>query len=405
MPTASKSVSGSRLLELDGLRGFAVLIVVLLHYFHRVMAPATPAYKHFQVIFRLGWTGVDLFFILSGFLIGGILLDARSSPTYFRTFYIRRFFRIIPIYYLWILTYIAIAVFGGRLVTQYSNSHHALPLDFSVFEHFFFLQNIVVPNAERLFLYWFGVLWSLAVEEQFYLVAPLLIRVLNRRTLYCFVIALIAVAPLLRVYFRIVNPGLHVDVYSFTLCRADALSFGILAALLWREQRFRDWIGRSSSIVYLALALLAGGMLVLWYKFSDPKETFALTVGLSWIALFYFVLLLVVLAYRESLLARWARASWLRELGRVSYCVYVIHFGISFLVFGLIFHKIPYLSDLPSLFVTILTAIGVYFIARLSWNYLEGPLVDLGHRFTYLPVSGSSGKYLSSGSTRSATGV
>jgi peptidoglycan/LPS O-acetylase OafA/YrhL len=86
-----------RIPELDGLRGFAILIVVLLHYFYKPGVPAPPVFTRFQSLFRLGWTGVDLFFVLSGFLIGGILLNARDSPNYFKTFYIRRFFRIIPI--------------------------------------------------------------------------------------------------------------------------------------------------------------------------------------------------------------------------------------------------------------------------------------------------------------------
>ncbi|HLK06211.1 MAG TPA: acyltransferase [Candidatus Acidoferrum sp.] len=394
-----------RIPELDGLRGIAIFIVVLLHYFYRVMAPATPSYQRFQSIFRLGWTGVDLFFVLSGFLIGGILLDARSSPNYFKTFYIRRFFRIIPIYYLWILAYIVLIAAGGSLLRQHMNSHQLPGLGFPVFEHFFFLQNIVVPEYQTIFLYWFGVLWSLAVEEQFYLVAPLVIRFLKRRSVFVLVTIVIIAAPALRVYVRLINPGLHVNPYACTLCRADALCLGVLAALLWREDRFRAWMQRGAVIVYSALTVLGAGMFVLWYKFSDPLVTLTVTVGLSWIAAFYFVLLLTVLAYRESAIARCARAAWLGEFGRVSYCVYVIHFGVSYVAFGLFFRTIPYLSDRRSLLLTLATAAFVYIFARLSWQYFESPLVQLGHRFTYTPRAAIAGPPVAGGATQGVAGL
>src|SRR5580700_8324906 len=112
----SDRIPPGRILELDGLRGIAILIVMVGHYFAVPGAGITSFLDGYW--FRLGWTGVDLFFVISGFLIGGILLDVRDSPRYFKTFYIRRFFRIIPLYYAWIGIYVLLVTMGRGLVAS-----------------------------------------------------------------------------------------------------------------------------------------------------------------------------------------------------------------------------------------------------------------------------------------------
>src|ERR1044071_2430366 len=159
--------SKARLTELDGLRGLALLMILAFHSLSQEgVFPAGSFLAGLQRSVSMGWTALDLFFVLSGFLIGGILMDARSSPNYFKTFYARRFFRIVPVYYLWILLYIALIALAGDAVARLSNSGIRPPLNLRIFSHFLFLQNSF-PNA----LYglagsWFGHLWSLAVEEQ-----------------------------------------------------------------------------------------------------------------------------------------------------------------------------------------------------------------------------------------------
>src|ERR1700733_3299047 len=103
--------SRGRILELDGLRGMAIVMVIVFHYVAIVEAPARHRIvPHVQRLLEIGWSGVDLFFVLSGFLIGGILLDAKWSNSYFKTFYGRRIYRIFPIYYLWIAAYFLLAL-------------------------------------------------------------------------------------------------------------------------------------------------------------------------------------------------------------------------------------------------------------------------------------------------------
>lgn len=127
-----------RIPELDGLRGLAILLVISVHYFYNPDANMPVALHFLQGFFCLGWTGVDLFFVLSGFLIGGILLEVRASPNYFKTFYIRRFFRIVPLYYLWLFCFIALLFLRGSTFDAQSAQ---AGINWPLWGHFLFLQN------------------------------------------------------------------------------------------------------------------------------------------------------------------------------------------------------------------------------------------------------------------------
>lgn len=384
--------ANQRIPELDGLRGFAILSVVLLHYFYTPRAVAPPAYQHFQDIFRLGWVGVDLFFILSGFLIGGILLQARGAANYYRVFYLRRFFRIIPIYYLWIAAYVLLIVVFGETIRLHTNSGVASPLGFGIYEHFIFLQNIRLPAQTGLSVWWFGVTWSLAVEEQFYLISPLLVRLLSNRGLFWMLLAVCLGAPLLRSYFYLTQHPLAWRAVASMPSRADALALGMIAALLWRRPGTRAWIGRHTRLLYSIWAFFLLGMAWLWYRGSNPYYPATLTVGFSWIAIFFFLVLLLVLGDPAGMLARCARWQWLRELGRVSYCVYIIHLGILYVGFGFTLRIVPQIRDMKCVAVTLTCAAVTYLVARISWSYLEHPLVRIGHRTNYEFACDESGE-------------
>jgi len=392
----------ARIPELDGLRGFAILFVVLFHYAYFPDEPGSPLLVHIRSLFSLGWTGVDLFFVLSGFLIGGILLDAKASPNYFKTFYTRRFFRIIPIYYLWIASFIFLITLGGRVLQAHSNSHVLPPLGFTVYEQFFFIQNIWRPPFEGHTAWWLGVTWSLAVEEQFYLVAPLLIRFLKVAKLRVLLVLVVFTAPLLRtlLYFVEKSPAYH--AYESTPCRADALALGVLAAVYWRNESFRAWLSRREGALTILVAVLFAGMLVMGHWYSNPYSGIVLTAGVSWVGLFYAAVLLLTLQRPAGFIAGLARTKWLRELGRVSYCVYLIHTAVSYALFALLNRTLPHLTNLRTLGITLLSAALTYLIARLSWIFVEGPLVRIGHRTTY--ADGSAGAPPSVASTPTESG-
>src|SRR5712672_2069149 len=140
MSNASSAPTG-RILQLDGLRGMAVILVVLYHYSLDLVLPTGSFLTYLKIPFRMGWCGVDLFFVLSGFLIGGILLDARESPKYFQVFYMRRVHRILPIYYLWVSLFVVLEFGASRWLPAplmvSADSFHALPF------YYLFLQNFI----------------------------------------------------------------------------------------------------------------------------------------------------------------------------------------------------------------------------------------------------------------------
>ena len=163
-------------------------------------------FRYFLRIFGIGWVGVDLFFVLSGFLIGGILLDAKSSDKYFKTFYLRRIHRIFPLYYAWLALYILILVCGLYLGASRLESSSVDLV--RVPRYLLYIQNWSASGS--LFEYfWLGPTWSLAVEEQFYLVAPVLIRFLSVRSLTTVLVGTVLVAPLLRLLTFLFPPRFY----------------------------------------------------------------------------------------------------------------------------------------------------------------------------------------------------
>src|SRR5262249_24162040 len=146
----------ARIPEHDGLRGTAIFLVLTYHYVDTITVTHQVGFRYYvEHLFRLGWTGVDLFFVLSGFLIGGILRDVRSSSSYFRTFYIRRFFRIIPLYYAWILAYILLVSVAGAAVLAQANRGALTKPNALIYEHFLFLQNFSLLKFAGLASAWF----------------------------------------------------------------------------------------------------------------------------------------------------------------------------------------------------------------------------------------------------------
>ena len=376
-----------RIPELDGLRGVAILLVIFYHYTN-----GNPLTSHDGLPFYVqraagaGWSGVDLFFVLSGFLIGGILIDARGSATYFRTFYIRRFFRIIPIYYVWICLYIGMFVIAGSAVRAHSFSGKALPHGFEVYAHLFFLQNLLpdVSSAPGLWGAWFSHLWSLAVEEQFYLIAPLLIALFPVRRLPIVLSAIVCCAPILRTILML-HPG-RIDITRIMPSRADALALGILAAIAWRSPAARLWLAERKRLLYALTALLSGGYgLLCWYAPGSGSLPVA-SFGFTWIGFFYALVLWIVLTESRSWIASVMRMAWLREVGRVSYCMYVIHLVVALFLYTIVLRSRPEILTVPGALMAVIAAVATYFIARLSWFIFEGPLVRIGHRFKYSHV-------------------
>jgi peptidoglycan/LPS O-acetylase OafA/YrhL len=377
-PGATNSALSGRIPELDGLRGLAIGMVLMAHLFEVVSRPGS-ALAYALVPLRLNWTGVDLFFVLSGFLIGGILLDARESSNYFRVFYTRRFFRIVPIYAVLLLSVgLALYLSAAGIIGKYEELFIGrLPWVYFAA----FLQNIGMSLHKVWGTFPLGVTWSLAVEEQFYLTLPLLIRFLDRRALLRFILFAIAGAPLLRAFFFHHDPTNFFTWYTLMPCRADSLLLGVLGAIVLRDPRWRSWLLGNRRFSSLLLGFLLAGSALLAWRSPSPYQGFMATAGFTLLALTYLALLLYALLYRDSWFSHCLRWSWLRGLGMIAYGMYLFHQLFSSLIFG----RLPWLHSWHDVGLSVIVLFVTTSFCRLSWLYFEKPLVQLGHRSHYLP--------------------
>jgi peptidoglycan/LPS O-acetylase OafA/YrhL len=335
--------SSARIAELDGLRGAAVLAVVSWHYVGQLQGAWT-------IPFHLGWSGVDLFFVLSGFLIGGILLDNRHRGSYFRAFYGRRVHRIFPLYYFWL----AIVLLCR------------LPCFEPKWTYAVFVQNLFQGTRTTWDSPFLGATWSLAIEEQFYIFAPLLIRFLRLRTLLWVGLALVAGGPVCRALMPADWP---LAAYLMTPCRADALAMGAISAGLIRKSEVLHYIRQNTGRLR-ALTGTAGLLLVyLLFRFESFKTMSP--IWYSVIALFYSCVIVLSVVSPPVLLSRSLRHPWLQRAGTLSFAIYIFHMPVY------AFHT----ALIPNYTIAVLSACVVtYLLSELSGEFLEGPLLRRGHR-------------------------
>jgi peptidoglycan/LPS O-acetylase OafA/YrhL len=356
----------SRSTTLDALRGVAILEVVLWHYIG-YLSPL-PSWLPYRAV-SLGWSGVDLFFVLSGFLIGGGLFDSVTKPRYFSTFYGRRVFRIFPLYCIALPTVVLFVdiMFG-------SSSH--LFFEFIAdpkqwIPYLTFTQNIDTAVHGNWRVPWAIVTWSLAIEEQFYLILPTLIWFTPRRQIPRVVCGCIIAAPICRTLATTMWGPLP----SFLLfpCRMDSLFLGVLAAHMVRDS---CWVSRLQShrrhLGFCVVGLLVG-MATLTGNENVSLSPLMTTIGLSWIGMTYFAILLYAVGNPriEQLTASYGfPLCW---IGIGSYFIYLFH-GPALIM--------PITAGIvQDTFSTRVWAILCCLaFAWISWRWIEKPAIDLAHR-------------------------
>jgi peptidoglycan/LPS O-acetylase OafA/YrhL len=272
------SITQARVPELDGIRGCAILLVLVWHYIacqlHAV--PGTAA-AYVERSLSMTWSGVDLFFVLSGFLISGILLDNRPATNYFRVFYARRICRIFPLYFLVLGLFMFFLALGAEHWSKLSWLFHSpLPL----WSYATFTQNVLMASRQTMGSGWLEVTWSLAVEEQFYLVIPLLIWLLPRRQLAVVAVLLVFLAPLLRSTW-----GSWFQGYLLTPWRGDSLLTGTLLAIAVRNQAVLSLLRANIPALYAVFFCLLAGVVVMSIRpggFGGPGPYGAATQ--TWLA-------------------------------------------------------------------------------------------------------------------------
>lgn len=340
---------------LDGVRGLAILLVMVFHF----RAPDLP--KWASAGLGIGWCGVDLFFVLSGFLITGILLDTRNAPRRLPVFWARRILRIFPLYFAALALLLAVAPPGWgpaagdqRFYWLYLNN---------------WLNLLEVREANHLL----GHFWSLAVEEQFYLVWPVLVWLLPPRWILRASLAgmaLAAAARLIALY-----GGLDPEaIYRGTIFRLDALLAGATCAHLVRhiDWPLLDAVSRRG----LPASAIAAAAVIGLTRSTHYQNPWIQALGYPALSLcFAFLILQCVVSPRRHL---WVSVQPLRWLGRYSYGLYVWHWPVAFTMLQL-------RGEFVWLNTVMMQAVGFVSSAALAWTsfrLLEQPMLNLKRRFT-----------------------
>jgi peptidoglycan/LPS O-acetylase OafA/YrhL len=380
---------------LDGVRGLAFVMVYVQHFTggDHIHVRAIEAFR------GVGWTGVDLFFCLSGFLITGILYDTQKDANYFRNFYGRRALRIFPLFYLCLLL---IFLLTPLLHLQWHLYHLCYPLYCSNF------LNALMPNVDTFsFQPWIdlGHFWSLAVEEQFYIVWPVAVLLCaTRRRIVKLCVSLIVASMALRLLFVLLY--LHVlpagtvyashwyavtlgvmkapffyrtFLYRITFFRLDALAMGSLVAMMLRGDDVQRWVVRLKWAA-VAIVIAASATIYSSYHLETPWTA---VIGYTLLAMLFATM--IVGAIRSSAVRGFFQARFLMEIGKYSYAMYLLH-QLARPVMPQVIHRLAPMVGSVGL-AAVICSVGwfvcLYGIARISFRFFESRFLRMKDRFAY----------------------
>ena len=363
---------------LDGLRGLAILMVMFGHFIvvGKNLEPHTPVHRFLQS----GYLGVDLFFVLSGFLITGILIDSKHRKPYFKVFYWRRALRIFPLYY-------------GLLAISWLTVVWITPGDAALLKghdspawYWLYASNIGMA-CKGTWLdssTWIGLghFWSLAVEEQFYLVWPLLVFLLPVKWLERLCILLVVCSPF--IYHPLSQWIGNVPAYSSTLSRLGVLAAGGWLAVLWRKESVWPVLSR----YFGKIALISGLILLLertvWTNLSGVESTIVLVFGSA----------LVGVAVNGG--GRFFNSAILKWFGKYSYGIYVYHHALKPVWIYFLWERaiVPWAGTGWTgtlVYTAAATALSLG-LAWMSWRFFEAPLLAFKSRVPFQPDTTGSGR-------------
>jgi peptidoglycan/LPS O-acetylase OafA/YrhL len=335
-----------------------------------------------QALARLNWSGVDLFFVLSGFLIGGILLDTREATNGLSTFYLRRICRIFPIYYASLMVFVLARAWvdGSTPGSAWLLSNQGVggvgqgtPSPIPTWTYFLYLQNIWMASTNSWGAGWLGITWSLAVEEQFYLLFPPVVLLTPRRALLALCVALFGFAA----FFRAGHEGLA--SYCLLPARIDALMVGVAIAILLRYRTVVAHVADAGPIV-------KGSLLALVVVFAALVRRPSMLGPLdhSFLALLYGGALLCCIVFPRAALARVLALAPLRGAGQISYGLYLFHEPIMGAAHAWFYGRAPRVQSLGEFGVSVLALLAAGLLAAASYEYFERHVVAIGKRRRYV---------------------
>ncbi len=349
----------ARILPLDGLRAVAITLVVLNHYFLNLTFRGSD---YLKPIFKLGWTGVDLFFVLSGFLVGGILLQNKSATNLLPVFFARRALRILVPYFVFLVGAIATTYFFHIPFSPYRWIPFALqlqPLYFAITNAF------PIPYLSPT--------WTLGLEECFYVLLPIALLTVREKSIIRFCKIGIFAFPLL----RLAAYSYSEKFYGFCMVlRPEGLLMGLLLANEWRNAETRQRLAEQKLKLLGMWAVTGVFSIVTCHNQNYFPTHYTTAILYTFTACFYCTsVILVLLANPKALITRFLSLAPMRYIGQISYMIYLLHMLVYFWVTELT-------SDysVPGGIKCGLITIG---LSALSWSWMEKKLVKFGHTFQY----------------------
>jgi peptidoglycan/LPS O-acetylase OafA/YrhL len=350
-------------------------VIVFLFHFGGGTHSSLRIVRFVGLINKGGWVGVSLFFVLSGFLITGILWDSFDQPHWWRNFYIRRALRIFPLYY----GSIFLVMLAAALAGTFQKAIQLIWIPILFLQNMPHLHSLVDQIASPLGLFHF---WSLAVEEQFYLIWPFLLFAFRRSRDHArnLCITVFLISCLFRILIWTFDPA--GDYGGFLITRAGELAAGGWLALAYRGtewhriQRFAPAVALVAITAFIATGIITGS-----FNSGDRAQ---MIYGLPCITIGFAALL--TMAMKPGFVQRCAEASWLRWLGGISYGIYVFHMLFLSLYSSIerrIFGSRSELVTHAALFV--IAAVGAVVSAWISFHFFETPFLKLKDRFASRP--------------------
>jgi peptidoglycan/LPS O-acetylase OafA/YrhL len=381
--TSPRAGAPGHLPVLDGIRGLAILLVLVHH--QTILRFTTPFDR---IVFRLtdlGWCGVDLFFVLSGFLITGVLLDAKGSPHYFRNFYARRTLRIFPLYYA--VVFFSLVILPRLPPWRTMILSGPLPADPEGIFYWLYLSNFLYIWHNEFTHPTLALSWSLAIEEQYYLVWAVVVWITGPARLMWICGALVITALILRTALVMADVPPIVP-YVLPFARMDALAIGGFVALALRHDIL---LRRLRPIARVAAPLAAVVVFALWardVRNDRWQEPLMQSVGYTVLAVLFGCLIVsAVSASPDARIVRVLSHPLLRSFGKYSYAMYLLHVPVQMFVQRAFFQPSPVPMILgsqfaPQLAFFVVATAGAWLVAWLSWHLYEKHFLTLKRHFS-----------------------
>jgi peptidoglycan/LPS O-acetylase OafA/YrhL len=363
LPSSAEATGQERrVVALDGLRGLMTILVIVSHYFGEVPNGLRAT--------MLGWLAVDMYFVLSGYLVGKLILERKEHANFFAVFYVRRICRTIPAYLITVFV-----VFG--LLALIKQPWADADLQFPLWSYLTFNQNFFMISTDSVGAHWLAPTWTLAVEEHFYLVVPALIVFVPGRRLVPVLIAVVLGAVLLRAAIHRFDlvPGMAALVLLPS--RADILVCGILAAVVFKTRDF-PWQQLQLPLRVTPILMLVGalGLKLVGNGSFDALGPLLVAIGCA------IFILTIVLGAPE---AKRFHSPILRFFGNNGYCLYLTHVPVLGLMHGLILGTQPDVAT-PSQWLVTIVALPVSTLAGWGMTKLiEEPITAYGRAWRWSP--------------------